>query len=189
MRERLQRRSQIALCIDQKGRRSDNFLALADTFQDLDIPIAAPSKPYWTRFEAAFTLDDQHDLAGTTVDNGAHRNCDHGTLAGTRLENDIRIHVDLESPVRIRHLDPHTGRPITHNTVTVSVRHADCAHADAWAAALNVLGVEAGLPLAERLDLAAQFVVEQSDGEFDVQQSTAWKAREALVGAVSAEKP
>ena len=84
--------------------------------------------------------------------------------------------------------DPRTGRPITHNTVSVSVRHADCAHADGWATALNVLGVEAGLPLAERLNLAAQFVVEQSAGKFEVQQSTAWKAREALASAVSAEK-
>ena len=77
-------------------------------------------------------------------------------------------------------IDPHTGRPITHDTVSVSVRHADCAHADAWGAALNVLGVQAGFPLAERLDLAAQFVVERSDGKLDVRQSSAWKQREIL---------
>ena len=86
-------------------------------------------------------------------------------------------------------VDPHTGRPITHNTVTVSARHADCAHADAWAAALNVLGVQEGLPLAERLNLAAQFVVEQTNGKLEVRQSTEWKAREAVAGAVSADKP
>src|SRR6185436_19919299 len=77
-------------------------------------------------------------------------------------------------------IDPQTGRPVTHRTVSVSVRHADCAHADAWAAALNVMGVEAGFPLAERLNLAAQFVVERSDGKLEVQQTTTWKAREAL---------
>jgi thiamine biosynthesis lipoprotein ApbE/Na+-translocating ferredoxin:NAD+ oxidoreductase RnfG subunit len=76
-------------------------------------------------------------------------------------------------------IDPRTGRPITHRTVTVSVRHADCAHADAWAAALNVMGVESGLPLAERLGLAAQFVVEQPDGKLALQQTGAWTAREA----------
>src|SRR6185436_18128756 len=85
-------------------------------------------------------------------------------------------------------IDPHTGHPITHNTVTVSVRHADCAHADAWAAALNVLGVEAGLPLAERLNLAAQFVVERKDGKLEVQQSTTWTQSEAA-GAASGDKP
>jgi thiamine biosynthesis lipoprotein ApbE len=85
-------------------------------------------------------------------------------------------------------IDPRTGRPITHTTVSVSVRHVDCAHADAWAAALNVLGVEAGLPLAERLNLAVQFVVEQNDGRLEVQQSAVWKAREALTAGASAGK-
>jgi thiamine biosynthesis lipoprotein len=72
-------------------------------------------------------------------------------------------------------IDPRTGRPVTHPTVSVSVRHAECALADAWATALNVLGVEAGLPLADRLSLAAQFVVEQSDGKLAVRTSRAWK--------------
>jgi thiamine biosynthesis lipoprotein len=75
-------------------------------------------------------------------------------------------------------IDPRTGRPATHRTVSVSVRHADCAHADAWAAALNVLGVEKGRPLAERLGLAAQFVTEENDGKPKVQQTPAWVARE-----------
>jgi thiamine biosynthesis lipoprotein len=72
--------------------------------------------------------------------------------------------------------------------VSVSVRHADCAHADAWAAALNVMGVETGLSLAERLNLAAQFVVERPDGKLEVQPSAAWKARDALTGGASAGK-
>ena len=76
-------------------------------------------------------------------------------------------------------INPRTGRPVTHQTVTVSVRGADCAHADAWGAALNVLGVEEGLPLAERLNLAAQFVVQERDGTLTVSQSRAWKEREA----------
>jgi thiamine biosynthesis lipoprotein len=71
-------------------------------------------------------------------------------------------------------IDPRTGRPITHRTVSVSVRHKDCAHADAWSTALNVLGAEAGLPLAERIQLAAQFVVEQADGKLVVLQSSGW---------------
>ena len=85
-------------------------------------------------------------------------------------------------------IDPRTGRPITHATVSVSVRHADCARADAWAAALNVLGVEVGLPLAERLNLAAQFVVQQSDGRLEVRQNAAWNTREAQVGVIPGVK-
>ena len=75
-------------------------------------------------------------------------------------------------------LDPRTGRPVTHNTVSVSVRHDDCARADAWATALNVMGVESGLPLAEELNVAAQFVTEDAQGQLKVRQSTAWTARE-----------
>jgi thiamine biosynthesis lipoprotein len=85
-------------------------------------------------------------------------------------------------------IDPRTGRPVTHSTVSVSVRHADCAYADAWAAALNVLGVEAGLPLAERLSLAAQFVVEQSEGKLEVRQSAAWQERDALANPAPTAK-
>ena len=90
---------------------------------------------------------------------------------------------------RYSHLiDPHTARPITHRTVSVSVRDADCAHADGWATALNVLGVEAGLQLADRFGLAAQFVFERSDGRLEVQSSTAWRAKERVQGAPSATK-
>ena len=74
-------------------------------------------------------------------------------------------------------LDPRTHRPITHSTVSVSVLHADCAQADAWAAALNVLGVEKGLPLAEKMGLAAQFVVSESGKRSRVVQSSAWPLR------------
>ncbi|MEO8427370.1 MAG: FAD:protein FMN transferase [Verrucomicrobiota bacterium] len=82
-------------------------------------------------------------------------------------------------------IEPRTGHPITHRTVSVSVRHADCAHADAWATALNVLGAETGLPLAERLGLAAQFVVERNDAKLEVEQSAAWTARDAVAGMIS----
>jgi thiamine biosynthesis lipoprotein ApbE/Na+-translocating ferredoxin:NAD+ oxidoreductase RnfG subunit len=76
-------------------------------------------------------------------------------------------------------IDPRTGRPITHQTVSVTVRLPDCARADAWSTALNVLGVEAGLPLAERLNLAAQFVIEPVPGRLEVRESSGWKTREA----------
>ena len=40
-RERLQRAPQIALGVDQEGRRGDDLLALAHAFQDLDVAVAA----------------------------------------------------------------------------------------------------------------------------------------------------
>ena len=75
-------------------------------------------------------------------------------------------------------IDPRTGRPAAHQTVSVTVRLADCARADAWSTALNVMGAETGLPLAERLKLAAQFVIEPVPGRLEVRVTRAWKARE-----------
>ncbi|WP_066660988.1 FAD:protein FMN transferase [Sphingomonas sp. CCH9-H8] len=56
-------------------------------------------------------------------------------------------------------IDPRTGRPIAHGTASVTVIHAECCHADAWASALTVLEPEAAMALAEREDLAVQLVV------------------------------
>jgi thiamine biosynthesis lipoprotein len=56
-------------------------------------------------------------------------------------------------------IDPRTGRPIAHGTASVTVIHADCCHADAWASALTVLAPEAAMALAEREGLAVQLVV------------------------------
>jgi thiamine biosynthesis lipoprotein ApbE/transcriptional regulator of nitric oxide reductase len=86
-------------------------------------------------------------------------------------------------------IDPRTGRPIAHNTVSVSVIHPDCAHADAWAAALNVLGVETGLPLANKLSLAAQFVIEKQNGGLEVQSSDAWQKTQSAVNSGAGASP
>lgn len=62
-------------------------------------------------------------------------------------------------------IDPRTGAPIDNDIASVTVLHAQCMAADAWSTALMVLGVEAGLALAERLGLAARFVVRASAGD------------------------
>ncbi len=77
---------------------------------------------------------------------------------------------------RVSHtIDPRTARPITHALASVSVLAADCAHADAWATALNVLGPEAGLAKATELGLAALLVVRREDGTMDPRPSPAWE--------------
>ena len=54
-------------------------------------------------------------------------------------------------------LDPRTGEPIDNGVASVSVLHAECMMADAWATALTVLGPE-GMVLAERAGMAVQMV-------------------------------
>ncbi|HBJ38047.1 MAG TPA: thiamine biosynthesis protein ApbE, partial [Planctomycetaceae bacterium] len=56
--------------------------------------------------------------------------------------------------VRYSHtIDPRTGRPVNHDLASVSVVAQDCMTADAWATALNVLGTDEGLKLAEKVGL------------------------------------
>ncbi|KMM74011.1 thiamine biosynthesis protein ApbE [Xanthomonas sp. NCPPB 1128] len=58
-------------------------------------------------------------------------------------------------------LDPRSGRPIAATLAAVTVVAADAMRADAWATALSVLGVDAGLTCAERDGLAVRFLVRQ----------------------------
>ena len=82
-----------------------------------------------------------------------------------------------ENGVRYSHtIDPATGRPIQHRGVSVTVVSPDARDdtlADAWATALNVLGPDKGLALAEKRGLAAYFV-ERSDQGFNTRYSTAF---------------
>ena len=70
-------------------------------------------------------------------------------------------------------IDPRDRLPIRHGLASVSVIHADCMLADAWSTALNVLGPDDGLALAQRLDLAARFVVRRVGG-FEERTSAAF---------------
>lgn len=67
---------------------------------------------------------------------------------------------------RGRHtLDPRTGRSIDNGVVSTTVIATTALEADAWATALTVLGVEAGLALATREGLAARIVTAQPPHE------------------------
>lgn len=72
-------------------------------------------------------------------------------------------------------IDPRTGRPIDNGVRSVTVLHGSCMEADAWATALMVLGVDAGLALAEAERLAARWIV-QTDDDVTEHCSSAWTA-------------
>ncbi|HVI57372.1 MAG TPA: FAD:protein FMN transferase [Luteimonas sp.] len=55
-------------------------------------------------------------------------------------------------------IDPRSGAPVAHAPVAVTVVADDAMHADAWATALTVMGVEQGLAFARARGLAARFV-------------------------------
>lgn len=73
-------------------------------------------------------------------------------------------------------IDPTTGRPVTHNLASVSVLADTCAEADALATALNVLGPQRGLELAEREGLPALFLIGAPE-DLEAHATDAWLQR------------
>lgn len=61
-------------------------------------------------------------------------------------------------------LDPRTGAPLPSPPVSVTVWAPACTEADAWATALTVLGVEAGVTLADRAGVAALMTTAEGQG-------------------------
>jgi len=82
---------------------------------------------------------------------------------GMATSGDYRNYFE-EDGVRYSHIiDATTGRPVTHNTASVTVLAENAMLADAWATALLALGSEKGLQLAEEQGLAALFINRRQD--------------------------
>jgi len=68
--------------------------------------------------------------------------------------------------IRYSHIiDPKTGRPITHNLVSVSVVYPNCKMADGYATAITVLGPKAGFNFAKKYKLAV-FLITKEGGKY-----------------------
>lgn len=77
---------------------------------------------------------------------------------------DYRIYFESDG-VRYSHIiDPHTGKPITHNLVSVTVIHPSSMTADGLSTTLMVMGVEEGMAFAKKHDLAAYFISKSENG-------------------------
>lgn len=87
------------------------------------------------------------------VDSAPLRVALHGMAVAT--SGDYRRAFVAEDVSFAHTIDPHTARPLVNGVASVTVLNRDCAHADAWASALTVLGPDAGMALAERKSLAA----------------------------------
>ncbi|WKD48187.1 FAD:protein FMN transferase [Microbulbifer spongiae] len=92
---------------------------------------------------------------------------------GVATSGDYRNYYE-RGGVRYAHsIDPRTGRPLQHRLASVTVVADSCAEADGLATALNVLGVEAGMALAERENLAV-FMLVKTDKGFEQRYSAAF---------------
>ena len=93
--------------------------------------------------------------------------------AGLATSGDYR-NFFIEGEQRYGHtINPQTGYPIQHNTLSVTVLAPTAMKADAWATALNSAGVEAGIDIATDLDLAAFFIYAE-DGDLQSLASPAF---------------
>ena len=87
---------------------------------------------------------------------------------------DYRNYVELDGRKFSHGIDPVTGKPVAHDTISVSVVADNAMEADALATALLVLGQEAGMALAENHAVAAYFIYRSGDDTAGV-WSTAFK--------------
>jgi len=71
---------------------------------------------------------------------------------------DYRNYFEADGVHYSHEIDPHSGKPVSHNLAGVYVIDHTAARADALATAFMVMGAERGFALAESLDLAVYFV-------------------------------
>jgi thiamine biosynthesis lipoprotein len=88
---------------------------------------------------------------------------------------DYRNYYEIEGQRFSHTIDPHTGKPITHNLASVTVVADTAAEADGWATALDVMGPVTGFELANSRGMAAYFIIRQ-DGEFVGKSTDAFQA-------------
>jgi thiamine biosynthesis lipoprotein len=102
------------------------------------------------------------------IERPGRRRAPQGSFAATDIavatSGDYRNYFEHDGRRYSHTIDPLTGRAVRHRLASVTVIAADCTEADAWATALMVLGETEAPALAERLDLAALFIIRTDDG-------------------------
>jgi len=92
--------------------------------------------------------------------------------------------------VRYSHtIDPRTGRPVEHGLASVSVIADSCMKADAWATAINVLGTDEGIAIAEHQGIDALLVQRTDRGYRRVATGGLSKYAVANVGSEPQAEP
>lgn len=84
--------------------------------------------------------------------------------AGMATSGDYRNFFERDGKRYSHTIDPQTGYPITHRLASVTVVADSSAYADALATALNVMGPERGMKLANRQGLAVYMIVKTDEG-------------------------
>lgn len=76
-------------------------------------------------------------------------------------------------------IDPRTGEPVTHRTVSATALGSTCMQADAWATVFMVMAPEAALALADAEGVKALLIAREAPG-YRLHPSAAWRAAPPL---------
>jgi FAD:protein FMN transferase len=76
-------------------------------------------------------------------------------------------------------IDPRTGEPVTHGTVSATALEVTCMRADAWATVLMVMQTDAALALADARQLKA-LLIARDPPRYRLHASAAWRAAPPL---------
>lgn len=89
---------------------------------------------------------------------------------------DYRIFFEEQGRRYSHTIDPASGEPIAHGLASVTVVAESCMQADALATALNVMGLQRGMALAQREGIAAHFITRGPGGVLQDHRSEALMA-------------
>lgn len=73
-------------------------------------------------------------------------------------------------------IDPRNGMPLRNDMVSATVLHASCMEADGYATALMVMGADAAMAFAARMNLAAAILFRSTDGRINERTTPALEA-------------
>ena len=97
--------------------------------------------------------------------------------AAVATSGDYRHWVEVQGRLLSHTMDPARGAPLLTPPASVTVVHASCMEADAWATALMVLGSLEGAAMARRQGLDALFIDREGDGFRDTRVGRLFEAR------------
>lgn len=93
------------------------------------------------------------------MSNQVYYSMELSTATAMATSGEYRSYVIIDGHRYSHTINPANGKPILHAWSSVTVVHRDAAHADAWATALNVMGHQKGVAFANQNNLAALFIV------------------------------
>ncbi len=100
-------------------------------------------------------------------------NLDNQAMA---TSGDYRNYFESQGKRYSHTINPTTGYPINHGLASVSVLYQNCMLADAYATAINVMGVEKGLEFAKKHNLAV-YLIERKGDQFVEHYSPLFKQK------------